>query len=365
MKLYVFFVRVLLTLTPLTYFLKEAINIPGLKFTKDVLIILLGIIGVFRMLLLKKIKKTPLILFSFLISIVLVSSLNYSDSFFYAVSMREMVVYPIFYIVISLAVQDTDVDFNKFLWQGAVLCLVLMFAYLFLFKGSSFGLTGRFKAFFDREHLPAIFASLCVILTLNYTTDKLYRMILILASIILILITGTRSVSLFLILVYVMFEFKFSIKSILILSIVGIVIFGLFLLYFQRDVFYDLDARTNQYTLAYMSIKENFFFGIGVDKYGVLGDKTKTYFLNGFSTTSMDSSFLKYTVNLGVPLVLIYLSYMIKKVYKIYLGHLSYTIMVKRMLFFAIAMGILTGKFGAYPLNMIFFMNIVLQNREI
>ena len=283
------------------------------------------------------------------------------DVLFYLISFRELVVYPIFFIFISIVLIKKKVDFNYMIYLSAFICLFLLLLFNLLYPQNSYGLTGRFKGFFPREHLPSLFASLAFIYSLYYTRNRAIKIIIILASLYIMMITGSRSVLLFTLFVYIIFELKLSMKSIVFLIMFLGLFYFLSQIFFTRDLYYNIKGRTDQYDLALASIKENFISGIGIDKYGVLGLLEKEYSFRGMTTVTMDSSFIKMFVNIGVPLSLTYLFYLIKNIFK--KKYLSYTnnqeILLKRVLILIFLMGLFTGKFGAYPLNMIFFMNIL------
>lgn len=362
MRWYVFLSKILLMITPVFYFLKNVS--PLLKYIKDFLILFLGTTGFFILIKSKAVSKRIYPFVFFFIFIVLISLLNFEDKIFYFISLREMVFYPFFYITISLVLQYYKIDFNKYIYKGSLLCLGLLYIYLVLYTRDSFGPTARFRGFFDREHLPSVYASLAIITSLFYTEKKLLRVIIVSTSLIVMMITGTRSVFLFMILIYLLYVIKLSFKSMLGILFTSGFIFFLYKIYFVRDVFYNLEGRTSQYALALSSIKDNFFIGIGIDKYGVLGKIIKRYTHNGYTTVTMDSNFIKYFVNLGVPLIFTYLLFLYKRIYFYTNTNKEYKIMVKRVLYFIFCMGMITGKFAAYPLNMVFFMNIILASEQ-
>jgi len=361
MKINILFFKFLVILTPLLYFFKEAYSIPFLNNIKDLIIIFLGLLTIMINLKNNLFNKYFIRLVRIYVLIFLVSLINFEDTFFYLVSLRELIVYPIFYMSIGQYFKD-KLDFNKYIYYGAIFSVFLMYFFLILFPDLSFGLTFRFKGFFDREHLPAIFSSIAIIYSLYYQKNNILKIIVIVASLILIALTGTRSVLLALILVYVIFVIKLNVKNLISIYLLGIVGYLVMQFFFTRDILYNLEDRESQYDLAEQSIAENFFVGIGIDKYGVLGDRVKEYSYNGYSTVTMDSSFIKYAVNIGIPLTITYLIYLL---YLIYIRKSSVRekeIMVKRVLLLTFLMGTVTGKFGAYPLNMLFFMNIVCPN---
>ncbi len=352
---------ILIVITPLFYFLHDWVS--EAKFIKDAIIIGLGFVSLLEIINQRYIQRAFFVLIVFFVLIFLVSFVNYSDAFFYAVAMREMIVYPFLYMCIGVMAYKKGIDINKLIFYGALFCIGLMIVYAVMFPFKSFGATARFKSFFPREHLPAIYAG-TLFLTSLYYTKGFFRLAIAIISFIIVMLTGTRSVLALLFLLYIMFSLKFSIKQILLLSVSCLGIYFLMSLYFTRDLFYNLEGRTTQYELAYILLKEHFFLGIGVDKYGVLGGVYKTFTYAGHSTVTMDSSFIKYFVNLGVPLTFSYLSYLFLKFWIVPLKNVSYRTMFRRLMLFAFLMGAVTGKFGAYPLNMIFFMNILMDKKQ-
>ncbi len=363
MRLYVFLAKILLVCTPFLYFMRAVFSLNLLNNIKDVLIISLGVASFFLALKNKLITGTISNLF-FMYALMLITTLmQLEDTFFYLVGIRELLVYPIFYILISI-VLNKHIDLNKYICIGVISCLFLMCLFLLLYPAQSYGLTHRFKAFFDREHLPAIFSALAFIYSLYYIENRLVLVLISSASLFLIAITGTRSVFLLLIFVFCIYYFKISLKSIVILLVFSLATLFIVYKFFTREVFYNLEARTHQYELARLSIEENFIFGIGVDKYGVLGDKKKYYNYKGYSTVTMDSSFIKYVVNIGVPLSMFYLIYIFFLIFRKRFDKKEKDILVKRVLLLAFFMGTVTGKFGAYPLNLIFFMNLMIVHNN-
>ncbi len=362
MKLFLLAAKFLLVLTPLLYFIRGIFNIPLLNNVKDLIIIGLGIFSFFISLKKGLITKSLTFIF-FIYTLILINALlQLEDIFFFLVSMRELIIYPVFYILIGIVLKD-HLDFNKYFFYGCILCLGLMYLFLVIYPSLSFGLTYRLKAFFDREHLPAIFSALAVIYTIYYAKNVFFKIFITLASLIIISLTGTRSVFLALIFVFVIYYIKFNFKSIITLTILFLLTLFIINKLFTRDIYYNLEARTDQYDLAKLSIEENLFTGIGIDKYGVLGDRKKVYHYRGLSTVTMDSSFIKYFVNIGVPLAFIYLVYLFYLIFNERYNEKQKNILVKRILIFAFLMGTVTGKFGAYPLNLVFFMNIFTFNK--
>lgn len=365
MKIFIVISKLLILGTPIFYFLSKLMDVSSIRFSKDFLIIVLGLFSV-----LINIKRNLFnriffkILFVFLI-MVFVSLINFEDPLFYAISIRELVIYPVFYMSIGLTLSKSGISVNMLIYKSLIICFYLMVFFGFFFYSKSLGEhTGRFRAFFDGGHLPAIFSSLIILYVIFYQKNKSYKLVLIIVSFLMLLMTGTRSALLFLIIVYSLYAFKFSVKSIFSLIILGLVFLTLMAKYFERDVFYNLEARIFQYNLAWQLIQDNFVFGIGIDKYGVLGSFKKKFVYGNFSTVTMDSSFFKYVVNLGVPLTISYLLVLFSLIKKVSKKE-KVNILIKRVMLFSLLMGTVTGKFGAYPLNMIFFMNIPIMINKI
>src|SRR5699024_8956773 len=92
----------------------------------------------------------------------------------------------------------------------------------------------------------------------------------------------------------------FQIKGVKKIASIIFFIFFIILLYFNyekifsRPIDFNLFLRTSQWLLAFVSLKESPVIGIGIDKYGVVGNYRKVYSINGFSTSTMDSSLIKY-----------------------------------------------------------------------
>lgn len=361
MRLFVFFSKVLFFLTPFLYFVKGAFQIPFVNNIKDLLILVLGFFSFFRLALShKKFDKSLMFLFFIFSLVILMTLLKMEDFLFYLISIRELIVYPFLYISIGLLLYEQKIDFNKLMFYSCFLCVLLMYFFFILYPGLSFGLTGRFKAFFDREHLPSIFSALCVLYSLYYIDNKWFKVVVVILSLIIMALTGSRSVLLSLVFVYLIYYIKFSLKNIFSLMFLSFIFILIMQNLFTRDIYYNLEGRTHQYDLARLSIEENFFTGIGIDKYGVLGNIIKEYNYRGYSTVTMDSSFIKYFVNLGVPMALLYLLIFFISIFKKRFKDKEKNVLIMRVLIFAFLMGTVTGKFGAYPLNLIFFMNLML-----
>ena len=83
-----------------------------------------------------------------------------------------------------------------------------------------------------------------------------------------------------------------------------------------------------------------------------MGNLRKIYSFNGLYTVTMDSSILKYTMNLGVVFIIIYFT-IIAKTFK---GAKKYNRDIFSVIIFGLAVGVFTGKLGAYPLNLFFYL---------
>ena len=117
-------------------------------------------------------------------------------------------------------------------------------------------------------------------------------------------------------------------------------------------------ARINQYNLGWQSILDSNFLGIGPDKYGVLSSVVKVYYCKfGMCTSTMDSTILKYTVNYGILYVL-GVTFCLAGPFRLFLKQniLPEEKTLISMILFGIIMGCITGKLGAFPLNMFFYL---------
>ena len=126
----------------------------------------------------------------------------------------------------------------------------------------------------------------------------------------------------------------------------------------ERGLDHNLGARTSQYSLALSNFENNNFLGLGTDKYGVVGNIKKQYCYQGHCTTTMDSTLIKYSINYGLIFLIPFIVFLgLLLLYYIYLK----TDLNKKIfgtIVFGLIIGALTGKLGAYPLNIIFYMTI-------
>jgi len=140
-----------------------------------------------------------------------------------------------------------------------------------------------------------------------------------------------------------------------------------FLTIADRAIDHNLVARLQQYQLAIDALNISNYLGIGTDKYGVVaGVMHKEYCLYGNCTTTMDSSLVKYFVNYGIVFLILLGSFLVFFTKYSFLKNIPFrernTII--SMFIFSLVMGAVTGKLGAFPLNIFFYMiiGIVIQN---
>lgn len=314
-------------------------------------------------------KKYVLLLF-FISLYVLINSLAKVEDFqFWFYGVREMIVTPLVYIVIGLfigEVNTTEGYFENIITKSLMISVVLTIIYMLMFPGASFSQTHRLFAFWNSEHEPAILSGLLIILLIyNKNVSKSIKAIMFLFCMVIIFLSASRSVFIAtLIGLMVPFLRKISIKNLFCLGIIIIISIFLFDYYTQlthRDIFYNLIARTRQYHMAFEIFKNHPLTGIGIDKYGVVGNNVKVMVTSYGATTTMDSTIIKYLTNLGLfyyTLLLIFtlniikdILYIMKKCWNKYNYMLS-------ILSFSLIIGCFTGKLGAFPLNLYFFVLI-------
>lgn len=362
-------VFILMLMYPMVYLVANLLNNTMIYGIKDIFIYLIS----FQLLLIffyngLKIKTYFLIIFISFVYVMLNSIYHYSDLIFWLFGIREMVVNPFLFIIIGFYIAAFNGEkILSFYSLSLISATIFTILYPLVNYSQSFGMTGRLMSFWDSEHEPAIIGSLMIIWLLCNKNWKLHYLLLFISSFIVIILSGSRSIliALFISVIFIIFLNMKGIKKYLLL--VGV--FGsIFLIYhfydllFTRPIDYHVSARTSQWMLAFSNIKHFPLFGIGIDKYGAVGGVEKVFYLDGYSTVTMDSSLIKYTVNLGLLFILLWFVIILSAFYRLkkLKGYFSSSTtgifpFIKAVILFAVIIGAFTGKLGAFPLNMYFY----------
>lgn len=345
-----------LSLFPCIYFTAAIIDNKSLYAIKDLLLLMLFVVLLFQ----RFSIGTYVCLSIFLIINVYALLFSYEDTIFYILSVREFLFYPMVGILLGgyLGKQEA---FEPGFYKLILVTLFLTLLYLLIFPNDSFGSTFRLRSFWDREHEPAIIAGVAFIWTLYSRIPKSYKYFLIFLSILIMFLSASRSILLSVFLVTVLLSLRnLNLVKISVLFVIAAFVIANFssLSPSGRTIDHNLDARTSQYTLAMDNLEENDFLGLGTDKYGVVGSIKKEFCYQGHCTTTMDSSLLKYTLNYGIVFLLsLFLFLFVLGIYYLNIR----TALHKKILgtiVFGLLLGAVTGKLGAFPLNLIFYMSI-------
>lgn len=249
------------------------------------------------------------------------------------------------------------------LFKISVVYLIMTYVYFLTFPDESFGSTNRLHSLWDREHEPAIIGGVVFLGAFFLLRKAHFRNLVLLLSLGLILFSGSRSgligIAIAIFLIYLK---EFSIKNIFLLALfVFLVInFFSFLTVSDRAIDHNLSARLNQYVLAYDAIVNSSFLGIGSDKYGVVsGIVHKEYCLGGHCTTTMDSSLIKYLVNYGIFFAALLFAFLAICGFLFFKYSRSPTVnYILSIVIFSLVIGLFTGKLGAFPMNLFFYMAV-------
>jgi hypothetical protein len=289
--------------------------------------------------------------------------ISQDDGLAYILSLREVCFYPMLGIAMGYNLARGN-GVRSISW---IMIVYLIWTYLYLVFNfdESFGPTNRLKSFWDREHEPAIIGGFCLLIGYFYFENNFkYRFILIALSIALLLLSGSRSALLGVILGgLVVYVRSFDLLRMLGLAIMSVVIIMSFsyITLADRGIDHNLIERLQQYQLAIDALDISNYLGIGSDKYGVVaGVIHKEYCLNGNCTTTMDSSLIKYFVNYGAAYLFIFVAFLVLFIIFSFINIVSSRERnaIMSMLVFSLIMGAVTGKLGAFPLNIVFYVLI-------
>ena len=283
--------------------------------------------------------------------------ISLDDPLLYILSLREMLFYPVFGVL--LGVFFSKHNSSRYIFYIAIAYMFFTYLYLLIYPEISFGSTNRLKSLWDREHEPAFVGAVVFFGGLFILKNKKAKVLIISLAVGLLLLSGSRSalLGLFVSVFFIYLRGASFVKlSILFATFFFTFIFFTTITYADRSVDHNLEARLNQYDLALNALVDTAFLGLGTDKYGVVsGVVNKSFCMDGDCTTTMDSSLLKYLVNYGVSylFILIFMFYHMFTLYKRGVDNESGFLI--SVLIFGFVAGFFTGKLGAFPLNIFFY----------
>jgi O-antigen ligase len=356
-------INILFYATPLVYAIAKIIDNQNLYIFKDILMLFICF-QIFILIVNNHVlidKQSFAIIFVYCTYIILDSLLQLEDTRYWLISLREILVTPLMLILIGMFLKYNGVDYLEYARKPILFSCFLTVVFALVFQNLSFGETNRLSSFWDREHEPAIIGGLLIVSTMAYQKNiQQYNwkkcIVPFLMAGYCVVMSASRS-AILAIIVTLLFIYSDKLKAkniiaILIISIIGYVIAGNYSIFTNRDLSYNLNPRINQYTMALNLIYEKPIFGIGIDKYGVLaGTSSKSFTYNGITTTTMDSSILKYLVNLGLLFAVIEIVLFVRA----YSNCKNINRNIYLYIVFGLVIGSVTGKMGAYPLNQYFY----------
>lgn len=324
--------------------------------------------------------RVPDVFFKYLligITSIIIAMINYDDYIFFFVYYREFLVYPLAFIYLGSLYHKNCRNLILDAYYSLGFCVILLMVYSLILPQDSYGVTGRLTSFFAGEHAPAVVSLLYILIYLSTRrSSNLFSVdaptVTAAIAVYMIFLTDSRFsiVSLMVLFFLQILIRKGKDRVILLFTMMLVVIFGYLFIDFSsisvRGYDYNFSARFEQYALARSLIEEHWFLGIGVDKYGKIGSLEKMYSLNGYSTITMDSTIIKYTVNTGIPLIIIWLFFLLSPIFfrsrkKRYLV----TSIYHYLIIIALVTGLVTGKLGSFPLNMYVFLFLGFSYQEI
>lgn len=354
-------IKIFLYFTPVIYAVAAIIGSSSLYAIKDLLMYLIVIQIVLHDI--RKNQEFPksrmLLIVTYTIYVIISSTFRMEDAGFWLVGFREICVTPLSLMIIGGFLNNCEENLLNLLKGSLLFSCVLTTAFALLFRAQSFGSTNRLSSFWDSEHEPGIigglFITICIVDYLERKKMRKRDIVCMLLSGFLMILSKSRSVfiAISLSLAYLLMK-KPTVKKAMSLAVL-IVVFVLFWKSYDtlmnRSIDYNLTPRIEQYSMAFHLVSENLLFGIGIDKYGVMGNLVKVFRYDNYSTTTMDSSLLKYMLNLGLIFCIVYFIII----------HTSYEEIKKTnsyifaIVIFGLCMGLVTGKLGSYPLNQYFY----------
>ena len=345
-----------LTIIPFFYASAQLTNLQLLYGLKDILFLL-----IFLLLLLASHNKVIWLSVAYFLALNIYGLILSNESLLlYILSVRELLFYPLLGILAGSYISKNRSPEYVYRFLKLYTLFTLLFGIVFV--EISYGPTNRLSSFWDREHEPGIIAAITIIFTVYSKNRALGKIILISICVLLILLSGSRSALVAVIMTLVIIEaVNLNFSRVLLFVVIAITSFIFFetLTVANRSIDHNLIARILQYELAWISIKNSSFLGIGPDKYGVLGNYVVEYCYSGMCTTTMDSSIIKYVVNYGLFFVLIAIWLLYRAyIFSVRSTDKRNTNVVMGVFYASLIFGLLTGKLGAFPLNIIFYMTI-------
>ena len=228
--------------------------------------------------------------------------------------------------------------------------------------GGGYSIRSRLSSFWDREHEPSFVGAMLIIATISQTKRDGRKLHLkdiaipvLLGGFCMIMSKSRSAIVAFLGTMIYVFTDKLKLKNVIAVILIGISCYAATEYYSvitNRALDHNIDARTSQWTMAYKLFDSNPLFGIGTDKYGGgLGSQGKRLTFQGAATTTMDSSLIKYLLNLGLIFVVLFFL-LLMKTYKTIRKYDRYAYI---FIIFGLLIGAVTGKLAAYPMNQYFF----------
>lgn len=349
-------------LTPVIYLLSKLLGNQSLYAIKDVIMVLLTIqiLAVESREHIEYNKVDLIFLYFYCFYIILATLFRIDDFRFWAIGLREVCVTPLMLIIIGNYYSNQEKDCLKIIKQSLYFSTMLTVVFSVIFFQRAYGSTNRLVGFWDSEHEPGIVGALLIVACIadQYNEGKFnnYKKLIIpfLLGGFCIILCKSRSciAALFIALLFVFFDRVNLRNTVSVLLITSIFIFLLhnYENITNRSLDYNLTPRTNQYEMAWELIYDNFIFGIGIDKYGVMGNQVKRLYYGNHSTTTMDSSIIKYFLNLGF----IYIVTFFTMIAKLFINSKK-SRNVFAVILFGLSIGAVTGKLGAYPMNQYFY----------
>ena len=306
-------------------------------------------------------KREVYFLFFMYLYIIVDSLIQFDDFLFWLFGIREMIITPIMLIIIGQFLRNQEVDWLSFIKKALLFTLVLTVGYAVIFRYSAYGPSGRLRSFWDSEHEPGIISAMTIIAwTISYRKrhEKKDGIILVMSIIFgsyCILLTKSRSVMIGLFLALLcMYYRKISLKNVILSATVIALTIFLYNNYSNltgRRILHNLAARENQYIMAFKLISNYPIFGIGIDKYGAIAGRSKAFFFANSGTVTMDSTLLKYTVNLGLVFTVCFFALL----FRVYKHGKKMENDAFPLVIFSLGIGAVTSKLGAYPINQYLF----------
>ncbi len=347
----------LLLITPFTYFLGSIFDAKLLYNYKDIICGALLIPTFFSL----KFNANLILLGIYFICISLYAFIlgkTNIDILFYLLSVREFTLFPLAYLITGYYLSiDNPQKFYKFLYIFIGICFSLTLFYIIICPHDSFSSALRLRSFWEREHECAIISGLLFIIIYINKLNLFFKLPMLFTSASLMFLSGSRSVIFGLIFVIALIELKNKnwLKcSLLLLSFMSILALFPYTSLANRTLAYNLNPRIQQYTLAKESLLQSKLMGIGSDKYGRVGSHIKEFKIKNKATTTMDSSIIKYSLNYGIFYIVPFISFLMLILFMFIVSPVKDT-QTYSIIIFSIVIGLVTGKLGAYPLNLIFY----------